>query len=182
MNKSWQVWVDENHGYVGQDGLLQFPDLFGQVAAVRSGNALAVLDGFALIRLEGEDAESFLQGQLSGDIREVGAEARFTTYSTAKGRMLASFLVWQQQAAYYLMVSADICQAIAKRLTMFVMRSKVKVTVLNGAETGLLGVRGAQLEAVIAQYFAKPAASPLACWNKMPMWPLHCLKVVSSSI
>jgi folate-binding Fe-S cluster repair protein YgfZ len=85
-------------------------------------------------------------------------------------------------SSYYLMVSADICQAIAKRLTMFVMRSKVKVTVLNGAETGLLGVRGAQLEAVIAQYFAKPAASPLACWNKMPMWPLHCLEVVSSSI
>ena len=162
MNKSWQVWVDENHGCVGQDGLLQFPDLFGQVAAVRSGNALAVLDGFALIRLEGEDAESFLQGQLSGDIREVGEEARFTTYSTAKGRMLASFLAWQLQGSYYLMVSADICQAIAKRLTMFVMRSKVKVTVLNGADACLLGVRGAQLEAVIAQYHAKPAAGPLA--------------------
>ena len=166
MNKSWQVWIDENHGTIGQDGLLQFPDLFGQVAAVRTGNALALLDGFSIIRLEGEDAESFLQGQLSGDIRELGAEARFTTYSTAKGRMLASFLAWKQEGSYCLMVSADICQAIAKRLTMFVMRSKVKVSVLNGAEAGLLGVRGEQLKAVIEQYFSMQTAGLLAMLKK----------------
>jgi folate-binding Fe-S cluster repair protein YgfZ len=89
---------------------------------------------------------------LSGDIRDVtDGEARFSTYSTAKGRMLASFLVWQQQAVYYLMVSADICQAIAKRLTMFVMRSKVKVTVLDAAQTSL-PVCVVQLQAVIEQY------------------------------
>jgi folate-binding Fe-S cluster repair protein YgfZ len=118
-----------------------------------------MLDGFSIIRVEGEDAETFLQGQLSGDIRDVTAEARFSTYSTAKGRMLASFLVWQQQAVYYLMVSADICQAIAKRLTMFVMRSKVKVNVVDAAQTSIAGVRGVQL-AVIEQYL-QTGSSPL---------------------
>lgn len=160
MNKTWQVWVEKNQGYVGADNRLAFPDIFQQVAAVRDGNALAMLDSFSIIRIEGEDAETFLQGQLSGDIRDVtDGVARFSTYSTAKGRMLASFLVWKQQSVYYLIVASDICQAVAKRLTMFVMRSRVKVNVVDAAQTSIAGVRGVQVQARIEQYFA---AAPVA--------------------
>lgn len=158
MNKTWQVWVEKNQGYVGAENRLEFPDVFRQVAAVRDGNALAMLDCFSIIRIEGEDAETFLQGQLSGDIRDVAdGVARFSTYSTAKGRMLASFLIWKQPSAYYLLVASDICQAVAKRLAMFVMRSKVKVNVLDSAHTSIAGVRGAQVQARIEQYFAVAA-------------------------
>lgn len=162
MNKPWQMWVEKNQGNVGAENRLEFPDMFRQVAAVREGNALAMLDGFSIIRLEGEDAEAFLQGQLSGDIRGVAdGMARFSTYSTAKGRMLASFLIWQQQGAYYLLVAADICQAIAKRLTMFVMRSKVKVQILDTDQYSIAGVRGAQMQAGVEQYFATTAPAAL---------------------
>ncbi|MBV8679304.1 MAG: folate-binding protein YgfZ [Aquitalea sp.] len=162
MNKPWQMWVEKNQGYVGAENRLEFPDMFRQVAAVRDGNALAMLDGFSIIRLEGEDAEAFLQGQLSGDIRDVtDGMARFSTYSTAKGRMLASFLIWKQQGAYYLLVSTDICQAVAKRLTMFVMRSKVKVQVLDAEQNNIAGVRGAQLQAAVEQFFAVAAPAAL---------------------
>lgn len=162
MNKPWQVWVEKNQGDVGTENRVEFPDFFRQVAAVRDGNALAMLDGFSIIQLDGEDAETFLQGQLSGDIRAVtDGMASFSTYSTAKGRMLASFLIWKQQATYYLMVSSEICQAIAKRLSMFVMRSKVKVQVLDAEQFSIAGARGRQLQADIEQFFAVASPAPL---------------------
>jgi hypothetical protein len=145
--------------------------LFGQVAAVRSGNALAVLDGFALSVWKAK-MPNFLQGQLSGDIREVQRRAS-VLIPRPKG---ACWPVFLSGSSRHLLPDgfSDICQAIAKRLTMFVMRSKVKVTVLDGAETSIAGVRGVQVQAVIEQYFAKPAAAvPLPAGTKCRCG--HCL-------
>ncbi|PXX45707.1 YgfZ/GcvT domain-containing protein [Aquitalea magnusonii] len=162
MNQLWQSWVDKNQGQIDQEGRLSFSDFLAQVAAVRTGNALALLDNLAIIRVTGEDAQSFLQGQFSADIRDVTAShAQFSTYSTAKGRMLASFLIWQHEDSYFLLLSADIAAAIAKRLTMFVMRSKVKVALLDAAEVHVAGVRGARLEQVVEAHFTLRQPQPL---------------------
>jgi hypothetical protein len=154
--------------------------LFGQVAAVRSGNALAVLDGFALIRLEAKMPNPSCKANCPVIfVRWVQRPASPLTPRPKGACCPVSGLAAARQ-----LLPDGFCgylQAIAKRLTMFVMRSRVKVTVLNGAETGLLGVRGAQLEAVIAQYF-ETGSKPACHADKMPMWPLHCLVAVSSSI
>lgn len=162
MNKPWQQWVEKNQGQIGASGRVEFPDLLQQVVAVRSGNVLSLLDGFGVIRIEGEDAETFLQGQLSSDIRQATEnQAQFSTYSSAKGRMLASFLLWKQQAGYYLILSADICQAVAKRLTMFVLRSKVKISVLDSLQATVAGVRGLPLQNKLEQHFAVENPLPM---------------------
>ena len=154
MKQPWQSWVDKNEGQIDQEGRLSFSDFLAQITAVRSGNVLALLDNLRIIRVAGEDAQTFLQGQFSADIRDVSAtRAQFSTYSTAKGRMLASFLIWQHEDNYYLLLSADIATAIAKRLTMFVMRSKVKVTLLDTPEVQVAGLRGSAPEQVLQAYF-----------------------------
>lgn len=91
-------------------------------------------------RMVGEDAQTFLQGQLSSDLRAVAMEAcQYSSYSTPKGRMLASFLVLKDAAGYYLQTSCDIAPAVFKRLNMFIMRSKVQSTVADVGALGLLG-------------------------------------------
>lgn len=163
MKQPWQSWVDKNQGQIDQEGWLSFSGFLEQVTAVRSGNALALLDNLGIIQVQGEDAQTFLQGQFSADIREVStARAQFSTYSTAKGRMLASFLIWQHEDSYYLLLSADIAAAIAKRLTMFVMRSRVKVTLLNTSAVQVAGLRGSALEQALEAYFITQASQPLA--------------------
>jgi folate-binding protein YgfZ len=63
---------------------------------------------------------------------------RFAGYCSAKGRLMASFWIMRQdtavssegtesQPAFYLFISKDLTTALAKRLSMFVLRSKVKV-------------------------------------------------------
>ena len=93
---------------------------------------LSVLDNLCCYQVSGEDASTFLQGQFSNDINEVSEnKAQITSYSTAKGRMLAIFYVCKQSDHYLLITSADIAEDVMKRLQMYVMRSKVTISKLE---------------------------------------------------
>lgn len=99
-----------------------------QAHAVRHGSTVCRIERFAVLRVSGEDAPAFLQGQLSNDVRALdGRLAQYSSYSTPKGRVMASFLLWRQAEAFFLLLSADIAAAIARRLSMFVLRSKVRI-------------------------------------------------------
>ena len=53
------------------------------------------LSHWGVIRARGADAATFLQGQLTNDVVQLGAsQARLAGYCSAKGRMLASFVVF----------------------------------------------------------------------------------------
>ncbi len=84
----------------------------------------------AVIRALGADAGSFLQGQLTQDVLLMKTdEARLAAWCSAKGRMLASFIVVKISAEeFLLLMSRDLLAATIKRLKMFVMRSKCELT------------------------------------------------------
>ena len=82
----------------------------------------------ALIAITGDDATTFLQGQLTNDVEALKAgDAQWTGWCSPKGRLLATFLLVKRPDGYLAMLPAEIAPAIAKRLSMFVLRSKVKV-------------------------------------------------------
>ncbi len=92
-------------------------------------NGVTPLPHLGIIRAEGEDAAAFLQGQLTQDFALLGmSEARLAAYCTAKGRMLASFVGFKRSPTDILLVcSRDVLAATLKRLSMFVLRAKVKL-------------------------------------------------------
>ena len=92
--------------------------------------ALSPAGHLGVIRAEGPDAASFLHGQLTQDFSLLGAaDARLAALCTAKGRVIASFIGIKPQAELILLVcSRDILAATLKRLSMFVLRAKVKLT------------------------------------------------------
>ena len=96
---------------------------------IAKGDAVfAPLAQFGLLTVSGADARAFLHAQLSNDVEHLGAgSARRAGYCSAKGRLLASFLVIARAEDFLLQVSRDLAAPIAKRLSMYVMRSKVKV-------------------------------------------------------
>lgn len=95
-----------------------------------------------VIRAHGADAASFLHGQLTNDIAHLGAaEARLAGYCSAKGRLLASFLVWRCGDDLLLACSADLLAATLKRLRMFVLRAKCTLSDAS-AEVPLHGLAG----------------------------------------
>jgi hypothetical protein len=90
---------------------------------------IASLPEWGLIRASGPDSQAFLHGQLTNDLLHLAPEAaQWSGYCTAKGRMLAGFLVWRDAAdGYYLATDRALAGALAKRLSMYVLRAKVKI-------------------------------------------------------
>jgi folate-binding protein YgfZ len=125
-----------------RDNNEHFGALQAELAAVRGATIVAPLTDQGLIRASGEDAANFLHNLLTNDINHLPADgARYAGLCTAKGRMMASFLIWREGDDYLLQMSADILPAILKKLSMYVLRSKVKLADIT-AERVLIGVAG----------------------------------------
>ena len=88
------------------------------------------LPDLGVIRAQGADAANFLHGQLTQDVAlQPPAEARLAGYCSAKGRLLASFVVVKRDADDLLLVCRrDLLAATLKRLSMFVLRAKAKLS------------------------------------------------------
>jgi tRNA-modifying protein YgfZ len=98
------------------------------------------LSNRGVLLFSGTDAASFLQGQLTSDVAQLGAgQWRMTGYCSPKGRLLANGLIWQTSAGFAWLVSANVMEAVSKRLRMFVMRAKVTIT---AAEVAIFSVTG----------------------------------------
>ena len=106
-------------------------------------NGVIALPDLGIIRVEGDDAASFLQGQLTQDFALLGlSEARLAAFCTAKGRMQASFVAFKRGHTDILLVtSRDILAPTLKRLSMFVLRAKAKLRDAT-AEFDVYGVAG----------------------------------------
>lgn len=111
--------------------------------AVVLPSGACALSNLGVIAAEGPDAASFLHGQLTQDFSLLDAsQARLAALCTAKGRMIASFVGIRPQPETILLVcSQDILAATLKRLSMFVLRAKLKLRDAS-AEYALYGLAG----------------------------------------
>ncbi|MEX1166524.1 MAG: folate-binding protein [Hydrogenophaga sp.] len=105
-------------------------------------------DHWGVIRAEGEDAAKFLHGQLTHDFALLDQQhARLASFCSAKGRMQASFVGFKQANGEILLVcSRDVLPATLKRLSMFVMRAKAKLSDASDA-FAVWGLAGASVAA-----------------------------------
>jgi hypothetical protein len=101
------------------------------------------LHDWGVLRARGTDAQGFLHGQLTSDVLHLdGEHARLAGYCSARGRLLASFVVWQPAAEEILLAcSAELLPATLKRLSMFVLRAKCRLDDAS-AEWPLWGLAG----------------------------------------
>ena len=118
------------------------------------------LTDWGLIRAVGEDARRFLHGQLTQDVEHLRADtACLAGYCSAKGRLLATFVVWQPRPDEVLLAcSSDVLPAVLKRLSMFVLRAKCKLSDAS-ADVPLWGLAGPSAQALLG---ADASASPWA--------------------
>jgi tRNA-modifying protein YgfZ len=106
-------------------------------------NGIAPLPYLGIIRAAGSDAASFLHNQLTNDVLLMKeGQCRLAAFCNAKGRMQASFVVYKRSAEEVLLICRkDLIAQTVKRLSMFVMRSKAKLTDASD-EFELLGLAG----------------------------------------
>lgn len=127
-------------------------------AAARA-DVIVDLSHLALLRANGADAQSFLQGQLSNDVRQVNEDhAQLSAYCNPKGRMFAIFLILKRGDAYYLQLPAALAEATHKRLRMFILRANVKLESAD-IELARIGLSGSNSEALIRKALGRTPAN-----------------------
>ena len=84
-----------------------------------STTRIARLDQYGLLHAAGDDARVFLHAQLTNDIENLApGMARYAGWCSAKGRLLATFLVLPCAGGFLLQLSRDLVPAVTKRLSM----------------------------------------------------------------
>lgn len=115
-------------------------------------NTLTYLQGVSplphlgIIRALGSDAASFLHNQLTNDVLLMKeGQSRLAAFCNAKGRMQASFVVYKRSAEEVLLICRkDLIPQTVKRLSMFVLRAKAKLSDASD-DFQLLGLAGEAL-------------------------------------
>ncbi len=140
------------------------------MSQLQEGFVAAITDQ-GLIGLTGDEAASFLHGQLTNDVEHLDQEqVRLAGYCTPKGRMLASFLMWRNATTIYLQLPRAIQPAIQKRLQMFVLRAKAKLhdASFDEANQVILGLGGLSKPAPPC-----PPASPHCPPRRSAKWTMR---------
>ncbi len=129
-------------------------------------NGIAALPHLGVIRAEGADAANFLHNQLTNDVLLMqDGQCRLAAYCNAKGRMQASFVVYKRSAEEILLIGRqDLLAQTVKRLSMFVLRAKVKLSDAT-ADFQLLGLAGDALLATLGS----AATFALGPWQRLAL-------------
>ncbi len=126
MITTWQDFLTRQGARIAEGRVLDFGDPADELAAAQGGTVLADLSQLGLLAFSGEDTAEFLQSQFTNDVRGLPADgAAWNGYCSAKGRMLANFLMWKNGTDTCLQMSGDLREAVLKRLKMFILRSRV---------------------------------------------------------
>ncbi|MCE5180187.1 MAG: folate-binding protein YgfZ [Betaproteobacteria bacterium] len=152
MNPTWKEHLTRAGAIIEADRAMHFGSPEKELQAAQSGTILADLSHRGIIGIGGEDSQTFLQGQTTNDVRLAAGQAQHNSLCTPKGRMLASFLLWRTDDGYALQLPAELQAAIQKRLTMYVLRSKVKLRDAS-EESVRFGVAGADAERLLQETF-----------------------------
>jgi tRNA-modifying protein YgfZ len=126
-------------------------------------NVLCNLSHLGLLEISGADAVTFLQGQVTNDVKLlIGQDnisyAHYSAYCNPKGRMLALFLAFAHYDHLHLQFNRELLEPIMKRLKMYVMRSKVEIKDVSDSIIKF-GINGPEAAQILAPSFTKiPAA------------------------
>lgn len=158
MHPDWKAHLTASGLHPGQDETADAENEAAERAAVsRRPVLLDLTAGHALLRAGGADATTFLNGQLTNDIRRLESGGSLLAgYCTPQGRLLAIARVFRRGSDYYLQLPLELRDAVLERLRKYVMRAKV---VLEPADPELIvfSLAGADSATLLARAVAGPA-------------------------
>ncbi len=143
MSEKWLSFLSGLGAVAGEDGSVRFDLPERELRAAPAGDILCALVGRqGLIAIDGAEAETFLQGQFTSDVRQVTPErSQLSAYCNPQGRILACFRVFRRGDSYYLRLPREKVEPVLKRLRLFVLRAKVTLEDAGAAliQSGLAG-------------------------------------------
>ena len=153
-NNDWQEFQCTQSAVFNKETIVSFGNIQNELLSAAQADILCDLSDLTTLALSGDDALTFLQGQVTNDVTLLGLDkAHYSGYCSPKGRLLALFLAYRQAEAIHLQFNGELAEPIAKRLKMYVMRSKVKLDNIDD-DIVKLGISGANAKQALSAFFS----------------------------
>ncbi|RKQ70449.1 CAF17-like 4Fe-4S cluster assembly/insertion protein YgfZ [Oceanibaculum indicum] len=91
-----------------------------------------------LLKVSGEDRQSFLQGLVSNDVAKVTPDrALWSALLTAQGKFLHDFFIAEQDGTYLLDAEVDRLDDLKRRLSLYRLRAKAAIEVVEDMQVAI---------------------------------------------
>jgi hypothetical protein len=152
-NNHWQEFLFIKGGVFENGAISSFGNVEKELTYAQSNDIICDLSHLDLLELSGDDAINFLQGQVTNDVKLLnGSNAHYSGYCSPKGRLLALFLAYVEDGKVYVQINHKLAEPIAKRLKMYVLRSKVLINNISDS-TVKIGLSGHKIQQLLTPYF-----------------------------
>ena len=140
----------------------ELPQHFGRIEseyqAVRQDVGLIDLSHRSLVQVTGADRQRFLHAMVSNDIETLEpGQGCHATLLTNKGKLVADFVVYADEDAYWIDLEPQLAQPLIEALDFYVIADDVSFRD-ETSEWGLLSLQGPQSEELVS----------LACGQELP--------------
>ncbi|CAK0767301.1 tRNA-modifying protein YgfZ [Gammaproteobacteria bacterium] len=153
MDSQWKNFLMTEGAEFKDEIVIHFGNPDQERAIVVNGNTMADLSHKGLIKVEGSDAITFLQGQMTCDIHDAESGlSKLGAWCNAKGRVRITFRVFQLGEGFYLELPNECVEETIKQLRKYILRSKVLLR--DASQDWIrLGCSGPSIEDGLRQIF-----------------------------
>ena len=127
--------------------------------------ALYPIEDQQVLSIVGPDSKKFMQGQFTCNLNDITpAQFRFGACCNAKGRMVASFSLLQQQEGHYLLgLDQTIATSLVTHLKKYMVFFKAQMQVTDYL---VVGIQGPQAQDALASVFSQVPSQDFAQVNE----------------
>lgn len=128
MNNDWKEFLLTNGAKQDDNGLFHFNDEGADNQKAESATIICDLSHFSTLVIAGDDAQSFMQGQFTNDVKQVDKNnSQLSAICNNKGRMIANFRLFEHNNNYFLTLKSDLVDASIKHLQNYILRAQVVI-------------------------------------------------------
>jgi len=129
MHTDWREFLQQQGAHIEGPGVTDFGDPVAELRRVDDGVVMADLSHEGILRADGADARTFLQGQLSTDVMAlIPVTSQLSSWNNSKGRVVTLLRLWEFGGVIHMALPRSLTSIVLKRLAMYVLRSKVTLT------------------------------------------------------
>lgn len=125
-------------------------------AAAKQAAAVTDLDLFGLVKLDGTDRVSWLQGMVTNDVHALPAGAGcYAAHLTPQGKMIAQMHIFKDEDAVWLSLERAAIPSLTAAFDKLLIMEDVQIADVS-AEYSILGLLGPRASGVLEAWLAEP--------------------------
>ena len=129
---NWKYFLQSRGAEFKDDKFIDFGAPNQEAQLVSSATTITPLLHHRILRFSGADIREFLANMLSNDIHKISATtAQYSSWCTHQGRVIASLFLFEHQGLIHALVADDLALELLEKFKMFVLRSQVKIEVMD---------------------------------------------------